>query len=135
MRFMVFMIPGDSQAETGKMSDEKTITSMMKYNEELAEAGVLLGVDGLQPSAKGAHIRFSGGNAVVTEGPSSEAREIVVGYWMWQVKSKEEAIAWASRCPAADGDVLELRQISELGLRVRRRTPGGRIGRGDRRLR
>jgi hypothetical protein len=113
MRFMVLMIPGDKKVEAGVMPDEKLIAAMMKYNEDLAKAGVLLALDGLHPSSKGARIRFSGGKHTVTDGPFTEARELIGGYWLWQVKSKEEAIEWASRCPAADGDMLEIRQVFE----------------------
>src|ERR1700674_3150824 len=114
MRFMVLMIPGDKQVEAGVLPDEKTIAAMMKYNEELAKAGVLLALDGLHPSSKGARIRFSGGKRTVTDGPFTEAREVIGGYWLWQVRSKADAIEWASRCPAADGDVLEIRQVYEM---------------------
>jgi hypothetical protein len=114
MRFMVFMIPGDKSVEAGAMPDEKIIAAMMKYNEELAKAGVLLALDGLQPTSKGARMKFSGGRRTVTDGPFTEAKELIGGYWMWQVKSKAEAIEWASRCPAADGDTLEIRQVFEM---------------------
>lgn len=114
MRFMVLMIPGDKQVEAGALPDEKIIAAMMKYNEELAKAGVLLALDGLHPSSKGARIRFSGGKRTVTDGPFTEAREVIGGYWLWQVRSKEDALEWASRCPAADGDVLEIRQVYEM---------------------
>jgi len=113
MRFMVLMIPGDKKFEAGVLPDEKIIAAMMKYNEELAKAGVLLALDGLHPSSKGARIRFAGGKRTVTDGPFTEAKELIGGYWLWQVKSKEEAIEWASRCPALDGDVLEIRQVYE----------------------
>ena len=113
MRFMVLMIPGDKKVEAGVLPDEKIIAAMMKYNEELAKAGVLLALDGLHPSSKGARIRFSGEKRTVTDGPFTEAKELIGGYWLWQVKSKEEAIEWASRCPALDGDVLEIRQVYE----------------------
>jgi hypothetical protein len=113
MRFMVLIIPGDKKVEEGVMPDEKLIAAMMKYNEDLAKAGVLLALDGLHPSAKGARIKFSGGKPTVTDGPFTEARELIGGYWLWHVKSKEEAIEWASRCPAADGDLLEIRQVFE----------------------
>jgi hypothetical protein len=113
MRFMVLMIPGDKKVEAGVLPDEKIIAAMMKYNEELAKAGVLLALDGLHPSSQGARIRFSGGKRTVTDGPFAEAKEVIGGYWLWQVKSKEEAIEWASRCPAEDGDVLEIRQVYE----------------------
>jgi hypothetical protein len=114
MRFMVLMLPGDKKMEAGVLPDEKLIAAMMKYNEELAKAGVLLALDGLHPSSKGARIRFSGGKRTVTDGPFTEAREVIGGDWLWQVKSKAEAIEWASRCPAADGDVLEIRQVHEM---------------------
>ena len=113
MRFMVLMIPGNKAYEAGAMPDEKLIAAMMKYNEDLAKAGVLLALDGLHPSAKGARIKFAGGKRTVIDGPFAEARELVGGYWLWQVKSKEEALEWASRCPAEDGDTLEIRQVYE----------------------
>ena len=113
MRFMILMIPGDKSAEAGVMPDAKLVAAMMKYNEDLAKAGVLLGLDGLHPSSKGARIRFAGGKRIVTDGPFSEAREVIGGYWLWQLKSREEALEWASRCPASDGDTLEIRQVFE----------------------
>jgi len=113
MRFMVLMIPGDKTFETGAMPDEKLIAAMMKYNEALANAGVLLGLDGLHPTSKGARVNFSRGTATVVDGPFTETKELIGGYWLWQVKSKAEAIEWASRCPAADGDTLEIRQVFE----------------------
>ena len=124
MRFMVLMIPGDKRVEAGVLPDEKAIAAMMKFNEELTRAGVLLALDGLHPSSKGARIRFSGGKRTVTDGPFGEAKEVIGGYWLWQVKSKAEAIEWASRCPAADGDVLEVRQVyeaSDFGPEVARK--------------
>lgn len=114
MRFMVMMIPGRRQHyEGGAMPDGKLVAAMMKFNEELSKAGVLLALDGLHPSSKGARVRFSGGQRTVTDGPFTEAKELVGGYWMWQVKSKAEALEWARRCPAEDGDTLELRQVFE----------------------
>jgi hypothetical protein len=113
MRFMVMMIPGDKDVESGKMPDEQAIAAMMKYNEELVSAGVLLAGDGLHPSSKGARIRFSGGKPSISDGPFTEAREIIGGFWMWRVASRDEAIAWASRCPAGEGDTLEIRQVFE----------------------
>ena len=93
MRFMVLMIPGDKNVESGAMPDPASIAAMMKYNQELADAGVLLALDGLHPSSKGARVAFAGGKRTVTDGPFTEARELIGGYWLWQVKSKEEAIA------------------------------------------
>jgi hypothetical protein len=115
MRFMVMMIPGERERmEGGAMPDPKLIEAMMTYNAELGKAGVLLALDGLHPSSKGARIAFKGGKATVKDGPFTEARELVGGYWMWQVRSKEEAVEWARRCPAEDGDTLELRQVFEM---------------------
>ena len=99
MRFMMIMYPGP-KAETGAMPDAKAIAAMMKYHEEMVKAGVLLALDGLQPTAKGARIRFAKGKPTVTDGPFAEAKEIVGGYWMIQVASRDEALAWARRCPA-----------------------------------
>ncbi|HET6165097.1 MAG TPA: YciI family protein [Planctomycetota bacterium] len=114
MRFLALMIPGNTKDyEKGEMPDPKLIAAMMKYNEELSKAGVLLALDGLHPSAKSARIRFGGGKRTVTDGPFTETRELIGGYWIWQVKSKAEAVEWAKRCPALDGDTIELRQIFE----------------------
>jgi hypothetical protein len=113
MRFMMIMFPG-AQAEAGALPDPKRMSAMMKYNEELTKAGVLLALDGLQPTAKGARVRFRGGKPTVTDGPFSEAKEVVGGYWMLQVKSKEEAVEWARRCPGSDDETIELRQVFEM---------------------
>ncbi len=112
MRFMVMMFPGPD-AEAGRLPTEQELTAMGAYNEELAKAGIILAGEGLQPSSKGARIRFSGGKPQVSDGPFTEAKEIIGGFWLWQVKSKEEAVAWASRCPASPGQMLELRQVFE----------------------
>jgi len=114
MRFMMLMYPGNKADETGALPDAAAIAPMMKYNEDLAKAGVLLALDGLHPTAKGARIRFKGGKRTVSDGPFTEAKELVGGYWMLQVKSKAEALEWASRCPANEGDMLELRQVFEM---------------------
>jgi hypothetical protein len=115
MRFMMLMIPkGYENAEPGTMPEAKAVAAMMKYNESLQKAGVLLALDGLHPPSTGARVSFSGGKPKVTDGPFSEAKEVVGGYWMIQVKSKEEAIEWASRCPAGDNEVIEVRQVFEM---------------------
>src|SRR5467141_1096819 len=115
MRFMMLMIPkGYEKAEPGAMPDAKAVEAMMKYNESLQKAGVLLALDGLHPSSMGARVSFSGGKAKVTDGPFTEAKEVIGGYWMIQVKSKDEAVEWASRCPASDNEVIELRQVQEM---------------------
>jgi len=115
MRFMMIMIPkGYEQARPGTMPDPKAVEAMMKYNEALQKAGVLLALDGLHPPSMGARVSFAGGKPKVTDGPFSEAKEVIGGYWMIQVKSKEEAIQWASRCPAGENEVIEVRQVQEF---------------------
>lgn len=115
MRFMLLMIPkGYETAEPGAMPDAKAVAAMMKFNQSLQKAGVLLALDGLHPPSMGARVSFSGGKARVTDGPFAEAKEVLGGYWMIQVKSKEEAIAWASRCPASANEVIEVRQVQEF---------------------
>src|SRR3981189_855287 len=96
------------------MPDAKGVAAMMRYNESLQKAGVLLALDGLHPPSMGARVSFKGGKPKVTDGPSAEAKEVRGGYWMIQVKSKEEAIEWASRCPGGDNEVIEVRQVQEL---------------------
>jgi hypothetical protein len=115
MRFMMLMIPkGYEKAAPGTLPDAKAIAPMMKYNESLQKAGVLLALDGLHPPSMGARVSFSGGKPKVVDGPFAEAKEVVGGYWMIQVKSREEAIQWASRCPASDNEVIEVRQVQEM---------------------
>jgi hypothetical protein len=115
MRFMMLMIPkGYETATPGTMPDAKAVDAMMKYNESLQKAGVLLALDGLHPPSMGARVSFPGGKAKVTDGPFAEAKEVLGGYWMIQVKSRDEAIAWASRCPAGENEVIEIRQVQEL---------------------
>ena len=115
MRFMLLMIPkGYEQAKPGTLPDPKAVEKMMKYNESLQKAGVLLALDGLHPPSMGARVSFAGGKPTVTDGPFAEAKEVLGGYWMIQVKSKEEAVEWASRCPASDNEVIEIRQVQEL---------------------
>jgi hypothetical protein len=94
--------------------DAVAVAAMMRYNESLQKAGVLLALDGLHPPSMGARVSFAGGKPRVTDGPFAEAKEVLGGYWMIQVKSKEEAIEWASRCPASDNEVIEVRQVQEL---------------------
>jgi hypothetical protein len=113
MRFMMFMHPRPMDAEDWEPSAED-VAAMTKYNEELTNAGVLLALDGLHPPDKGARVRFAGGKPSVTDGPFAEAKEVVGGYWLIQAASKEEAVQWASRCPAADGDMIEVRQVYEM---------------------
>ncbi|MFC3550196.1 YciI family protein [Lysobacter cavernae] len=115
MRFMMLMIPkGYENAAPGTVPDAEAVAAMMKYNEALQKAGVLLALDGLHPPSMGARVSFASGKPQVTDGPFAEAREVLGGYWMIQVKSKEEAIAWASRCPASDNEVIEVRQVQEF---------------------
>jgi hypothetical protein len=115
MRFMMLMIPkGYEKAAPGTLPDAKAIATMMKYNESLQKAGVLLALDGLQPPSMGARVTFSGGKPKVTDGPFAEAKEVLGGYWMIDVKSKEEAIEWAKRCPGSDNEMIEVRQVHEM---------------------
>jgi hypothetical protein len=115
MRFMMLMIPkGYESAEPGAMPSAEAVAAMMKYNEELQKAGVLVGLDGLHPPSMGARVSFAGGKAKVTDGPFIEAKEVLGGYWMINVTSKEEAVAWASRCPASENEVIEIRQVQEM---------------------
>ncbi|MBA2722546.1 MAG: YciI family protein [Methylibium sp.] len=115
MRFMMLMIPkGYEQAAPGTMPEADAVAAMMKYNEALKEAGVLVTLDGLHPPSMGARVSFSGGKPKVTDGPFAEAKEVLGGYWMIRANSREEAIAWASRCPASDNEVIEVRQVQEF---------------------
>jgi hypothetical protein len=115
MRFMMLMIPkGYATAAADKRPDAKAVAAMSKYNETLTKAGALLTLDGLHPPAAGARVSFSGGKAKVTDGPFAEAKEVLGGYWIIQVKSRAEAVEWASRCPAQEGDVIEIRQVFEM---------------------
>ncbi len=115
MRFLMLMIPkGYDTAKPGTMPDAKAVAAMMKYNDSLQKAGVLLSLDGLHPPSMGARLTFAGGKPKATDGPFAEAKEVIGGFWMIQVKSKEEAVEWASRCPAAETDTIELRQVMEM---------------------
>ena len=115
MRFMMLMIPhGYESAEPGTMPDAGAVAAMMRYNEELKKAGVLLALDGLHPPSMGARVSFSTGKPVVTDGPFTEAKEVLGGYWMIDVKSREEAIAWAKKCPASETEIIEIRQVQEM---------------------
>lgn len=115
MRFMLLMIPkGYENAPPGTMPDAQAVAAMMRFNESLQKAGVLLALDGLHPPSVGARVSFDGGKARVTDGPFSEAKEVLGGYWMLQVKSRDEAIAWAMRCPGGPNEVVEVRQVQEF---------------------
>ncbi|HSN41869.1 MAG TPA: YciI family protein [Burkholderiales bacterium] len=114
MRFMV-MVKATKDSEAGVLPSEELLTAMGKYNEELAKAGIMLAGEGLQPSSKGARVRFSGSKRTVVDGPFAETKELVAGFWLWKVKSKEEAIEWVKRCPnPMPGDSeIEIRQVFE----------------------
>jgi hypothetical protein len=115
MRFMMLMIPkGYEAAAPGTVPDAKAVEAMMKYNESLQKAGVLLSLDGLHPPSMGARVSFAGGKPKVTDGPFPEAKEVVGGYWMIRVKSRQEAIEWASRCPGSENETIEIRQVQEM---------------------
>ena len=112
MRFMV-IVKASKDSEAGVLPSEQLLTEMGKFNEELVKAGVLLAGEGLHPSSKGARVRFSGGKRTVIDGPFTEAKELVAGFWLWQVKSKEEAIEWLKRAPFDGGTEVEIRQVFE----------------------
>src|SRR6202453_5468636 len=115
MRFMMLMIPsGYGTAAAGPMPPADAVSAMMKYNEALKAAGVLITLDGLHPPSMGARVSFAGGKPMVTDGPFTEAKEVLGGYWMIDVKSRDEAIAWAKRCPASSNEVIEIRQVMEM---------------------
>jgi len=113
MRFMMIMYPG-AKAETGALPDEQAVATMMKYNEELVRAGVMLAGEGLHPSSKGVRVRVTDGKRSIVDGPFTEAKELIGGYWMLQVRSKEEAVEWASRVPLSGDEMVELRQVYEM---------------------
>ncbi|KYF72938.1 dehydrogenase [Sorangium cellulosum] len=112
MRFMI-LIKATKDSEAGVMPGEQLLTEMGKFNEELVKAGILVAGDGLHPSAKGARVRFSGDKRTVIDGPFTETKELIAGYWIWEVKSKEEAIAWVKRCPnpMLEESEIEIRQV------------------------
>src|SRR3989454_8538508 len=112
MRFMV-IVKANQDSEAGVLPDEKILTAMGKFNEELVKAGVMLAAEGLHASSKGARVKFSGGKRTVTDGPFTEAKELIAGFWLWQVKSKEEAIEWLKRAPFDGGTEVEIRQVFE----------------------
>jgi len=114
MRFMI-LIKADKNSEAGVLPDQKLLTEMGKFNEELVRAGIMLAGEGLQPSSKGARVKFSGKNRSVIDGPFSETKELIAGFWLWQCKSKEEAIEWVKRCPnPMEGESeVEIRQVFE----------------------
>ncbi len=115
MRFMMLMIPkGYENASPGTMPDAKAVEAMMTYNKSLQDAGVLLSLEGLHPPSQGARVSFSRGKPKVTNGPFAGRKETLGGYWMIKVNSREEAIEWAKRCPAADNEIIEVRQVQEL---------------------
>ena len=112
MRVMVF-VPGDEDSEAGKMPSQELIARMMKFNEELVKAGVMMDGDGLTPTSKAKRVKFSGSQRTVVDGPFAESKELVAGYWIWQVKSIEEAVEWLKRAPFDGGAEVTIRPISE----------------------
>jgi hypothetical protein len=115
MRFMMLMIPlGYETAPPDVQLDPARVAAMMKYNEALKDAGVLITLDGLHPPSTGARVSFKGGKPLVTDGPFTESKEVLGGYWMIDVKSREEAIEWAKRCPASNNEIIEIRQVQEM---------------------
>ncbi|HLM87018.1 MAG TPA: YciI family protein [Solirubrobacteraceae bacterium] len=113
MRFMMIMYPGIAE-ESDWTPTPEAVAAMGRYNEELREAGVLLSLDGLHPTSQGARVAFAGGRPSVTDGPFADTKEVLGGYWLIDVASKEQAVAWASRCPAADREMIEVRRVYEM---------------------
>jgi hypothetical protein len=112
----MILVKADKTSEAGALPDEKLLTEMGRFNEELVKAGVMLAGEGLHPSSKGARVKFSGAQRVVTDGPFAEAKELIAGFWLWQVKSKAEAIEWVKRCPnpmPGEESDIEIRQVFE----------------------
>jgi hypothetical protein len=107
------IVPANKDSEAGVLPDEKILTLMGKFNEEMVKAGVMLAGEGLQPTSKGARLKFSGGKTTVIDGPFTESKELIAGFWLIQAKSRDEAIAWMRRAPFGDGVVLEIRQLFE----------------------
>jgi len=115
VRYMMLMIPGGyATAAPDAMPSAEAVAAMMKFNDELKQAGVLLSLDGLHPPSTGARVKFKGGKPTVIDGPFAETKEVIGGYWMIEVGSREEAIAWASKCPASDSEVIEVRRVQEM---------------------
>jgi hypothetical protein len=112
MRFMV-LVPANADSEAGVLPDQEILTKMGKFNDEMVKAGVMLAGEGLQASSKGARITYSGGKTTVTDGPFTESKELIAGFWLIQVKNKDEAIAWMKRAPFDGGTVIEIRQVFE----------------------
>jgi len=113
MRFMV-IVKASRDTEAGVMPSEQMLSEMGKYNEELVKAGVMKGGDGLQPSSKGARVKFSGKKRTVVDGPFAETKELIAGFWLWETKSLAEAIEWAKRCPGSENETIEIRQVQEV---------------------
>jgi len=133
MRFMI-LVKANKDSEAGVLPDEKALTTMGKFNEELAKAGVLLAAEGLQASSKGARVKFSGNKRTVTDGPFAETKELIAGFWLWQCKSKEEAIEWLKRAPFDGGAEIEIRQVFETA-EFAESDPTGEIRRREEELR
>ena len=131
MRFMV-LVPGSPESEAGEMPSTEELEAMTKYNEELVKAGVMLAGDGLHPTSKGARVRFDGGERTVIDGPFTEAKELVAGYWIWECASRDEAIEWLKRAPFDGGTEIELRQVFEPTTSA---TSSPRAARGEERMR
>lgn len=112
MRFMV-IVKASPESEAGVLPSTEILAAMGKYNEELAKAGIILAAEGLHPTSKGVRVKFSGGNRTITDGPFTETKELIAGFWLWQVRSKDEALEWLKRAPFDGGTEIELRQVFE----------------------
>jgi len=112
MRFMI-LVKANQESEAGLMPSEELLTEMGKFNEALVNAGVMLAGEGLHPSSKGTRVKFTGNKRIVTDGPFIETKELLAGFWLWQVESKKEALEWVKRCPMQEGAEIEIRQVFE----------------------
>ena len=112
MKFMI-LVKADKNTEAGVLPDEKLLTDMGNYNEELAKAGIMLAAEGLHPTSQGVRVSFADGKHIVTNGPFPESKDLIAGFWLWQVKSKDEVIEWVKRAPFGDGAEIEIRQVHE----------------------
>jgi len=133
MRFMV-IVPADQNSEAGVLPDEKILTEMGKFNEELVKAGVMLAGEGLHPTSQGARLKFKDGKVTVTDGPFTESKELIAGFWLLQAKSKEEVIAWMKKAPFGGGTTIEIRQVYETE-EFADSDPSGKIREQEHRLR
>ena len=130
MKFMI-LLKADKNSEAGALPDEKLLTEMGKYNEELAKAGIMLAGEGLYPTSKGARVKFAGGKHTVTNGPFPDSKDLIAGFWIWRVKSKDEAIEWVNRAPFGEGAKIEIRRCTRRRILAKRLLPNSESKRNE----